>query len=64
MLQEGRLPLTEAEHSAVDKLADQNPDAAISVTRRDPGETGPLFVHVGATTYQVDEAGHRKKVNS
>lgn len=61
MLQPGRIPHDEAEGAALDKLLEQNPDAAISLTRRDPGETGPLLVHVGDVTYEIDEAGHRRK---
>lgn len=57
MLREGRLPLLAAEHDAVDTLIAKNPGASVSLTRRDPGETGPLLVHVGDIEYQVDEHG-------
>ncbi len=62
MLQEGRLPLNDAEHAAVDKLRGENEDAEISATRKDPGETGPLLVHVDDDTYEVADDGKRKKV--
>lgn len=63
MLNSSRLPLNEAETNAVEKLTGENPDANLSLTRRDPGETGPLLVHVGESTYQIDDAGHRRKVS-
>ncbi len=62
MLREGRLPLNDAEHAAVDKLAGENEGASISLTRRDPGETGPLLVHVDDVAYEVSDDGKRKKV--
>ena len=62
MLTEGRLPLNEAEHKAVDKLIAEHDGASASLTRRDPGETGPLLVHVGEKTWEIDETGKRKKV--
>lgn len=61
MLREGRLPLSEAEHAAVDKLIAKNPDEPLTLTRRDPGETGPLLVHASDTTYLVDETGRTRK---
>jgi hypothetical protein len=62
MLSEGRLPLSEAEHAAVDKLIANNPDETVSMTRSEPGETGPLLVHVGDKTWKVATDGKRKKV--
>ena len=61
MLREGRLLLNRAEHNAADKLAEENPSESVSMTRRDPGETGPLLVHVGDATYLVDETGRARK---
>lgn len=61
MLSDGRLPLTEAEHQAVNKLIDENEGQPVSLTRRDPGESGPLLVHVGDDSYLVGEDGHRRK---
>lgn len=62
MLSEGRLPLSEAEHAAVDKLAAEHPDDVVSLTRRDPGESGPLLVQAGAKTWEIASDGKRKKV--
>lgn len=62
MLQSGHLPLTAAEHDAVHTLAAKNPAEPISMTRRDPGETGPLLVHVAAKTWEIATDGKRKKV--
>lgn len=61
MLREGRIPLTAAEHDAVDALIGKNSGETVSLTRRDPGETGPLLVHVGDCIYQVDENGRARK---
>jgi len=61
LLKAGRIPLHPAEHEAVEKLIAKNPDEAVSVTRRDPGNTGPLLVHVGESTYLVGEDGRPRK---
>jgi hypothetical protein len=63
MIEQGRIPLSKEEHVAIEKLLRENDGAAISLTRRDPGETGPVLVHVADVTYQIDENGHRRKVN-
>jgi hypothetical protein len=55
-LHEGRIPLSDAETEAVDALLTRHSGAA-SLTRRDPGETGPVLVHIGETSWQVDEEG-------
>lgn len=64
MVSKGRIPLSKAEHGAVEKLLAEHPDAAVSLTRRDPGETGPVLVHIDDVSYQIDEKGHRRKVSS
>lgn len=61
LLHESRIPLTEAEHAAVDKLVAANPGVSVALTRRDPGETGPVLVTVGDDTYTVSENGRAKK---
>ncbi len=61
MLHEGRIPLEDAEHAAVDKLIAKNPDTPVSFSRRDPGETGPLVVGVGDDTYIVQADGKTRK---
>lgn len=61
MLHEGRLPVNPAEHDAVETLIAKNPDDSVSLTRRDPGETGPLLAHVGDATYLVDDNGRARK---
>jgi hypothetical protein len=57
LLKEGRIPLTAAEHDAVEALIAKHPDEAVSITRRDPGETGPVLVHVGDATYEISQTG-------
>ncbi len=59
MLSAGRIPLTAAEHAAIDKLLAKHGDG--SLTRRDPGETGPVLVHIGDDTWKVDEDGTTTK---
>ncbi len=61
-LQANRIPATVAEHAAVNKLQVENADSPVSMTRRDPGESGPLLIHVGDDTYEVADDGKRKKV--
>lgn len=57
----GRIPLNAAEHAAVDKLAAKHPDAPLGLTRRDPGNTGPLLVHAVDAAYLVSEQGKATK---
>ncbi len=59
MLHEGRMPLNDAEHKAIDKLG----SAVVSFTRTQPGETGPLHVTVGDEVYEVAEDGTTVKVD-
>ncbi len=61
MLGEGRIPLQQEEHDAVDKLIAKHPDDPVSFSRRDPGETGPLVVGVGEDTYIVQADGKTRK---
>jgi len=56
LISEGCIPLTEAESEAIDKLLDLHIVAA-TLTRRDPGESGPVLVHLGDATFVVDEDG-------
>ena len=61
MLSEGRIEAQQAEHDAVEKLRTKYATAAISLTRRDAGEAGPLLVHVDGDTYIVDDTGKTTK---
>lgn len=63
MLQEGRIPLSKAEHEAVDALIESvGADAVASLTRRDPGNTGPVLVHAhDGRVWRVSEAGQVKE---
>lgn len=52
MLHEGRIPLTDAESEAVANLeAEHGPCEGL--TRRDPGETGPVLVTIAGQVYEV-----------
>lgn len=62
MLSEGRIPTSEAEHEAVEKLIGEHPDEQLYISRRDPGETGPLVVQIGDDSWEIGDDGKRKKV--
>lgn len=62
MLSEGRIGLEEAESKAVDKLMGENEGKPVAMTRRDPGETGPLIVDVDGVEYEIAADGKRKKL--
>lgn len=56
----GRIPMNDAEHAAVDRLLNRHGGQGF-LTRRDPGNTGPVLVHVGDTVYEVAADGRAKK---
>ena len=58
VLQPGRIQMSDVESSALDFLIAANADQPISVTRRDPGDSGPLVAQVGDAQYEIDEAGN------
>ncbi len=63
MLQEGRMPLNEAESAAIDKLVEKHGGEAVqSFTRIEPGETGALHVTVAGDVYEVAEDGKTRKL--
>jgi hypothetical protein len=64
VLSEGRIEAAQAEHDAVDNLIAKHPDASVSMTRRDEGNTGPLLVHVDDDTYVVTEDGKTRKLKA
>lgn len=57
---EGRIPMTTAEHAAVDALLEAHGPVAM-LTRRDPGNTGPVLVHIGEAIWAVAEDGKTTK---
>ncbi len=62
-LQEGRMPLNEAESAAISALVVEHGDAVKSFTRTQPGETGPLHVTVEDDVYEVAEDGTTVKLD-
>lgn len=62
MISEGRIPLSKREHTAVEKLIADNPGKQVSLTRRDPGDTGPVLVYVDEKTYRVAGNGRVTEV--
>lgn len=61
MLHDGRIPMNDAEHEALDALEEKHKGMSLTYSRRDPGNTGPLWVQTGDDTYEVSEAGKVKK---
>lgn len=57
----GWKPHQKGELEAIRKLKDEHPDKPLTVTRRDPGETGPLLLHVGDETFVVVKGKLRKE---
>ncbi len=64
MLDQARIPLTEKEQAAIEKLLAKHPDQNASLMRRDPGEAGPVLVHIDEDSYEVSEAGETKKLKA
>lgn len=48
----GSIPMSAEEAAAIDEIASHH--QVIGVTRRDPGETGPLLVDTDDGTFTVD----------
>jgi hypothetical protein len=59
MLTPGRIPLNQKEHNTVEKLL---AGGTGGLTRRDPGNTGPVVVHTPDAVYEVAANGRTKKV--
>jgi hypothetical protein len=50
----GWKPHKRGELAAIKKLMVQHPERSLAITRRDPGEKGPLLIHIiDGDTYQV-----------
>ena len=63
MLIPGRMSTTDVEDGVINALiADADEGAAISMTRRDPGNTGPVLLHIDDRTYEVSEDGTTKEI--
>lgn len=54
MISEGRIPMNAEEQAAAEDLLAANPGVNATLTRRDPGEEGPLLVHLDATLYEIN----------
>jgi hypothetical protein len=54
MLEHGRIPMDETEAAAVEETLKKYAGLGQpSITRRDPGETGPLLVHFADRTFEI-----------
>ena len=63
MLEQGTIPMSGAEAKAVEKLMVKH-GSNMSLSRRDPGESGPLVVQSGNKTWHVADGKariHRSK---
>lgn len=63
MLSPGRIPMSDDEHRGVEKLLAEHEGEQAGLTRRDPGDSGPVLVHIGGDTWEIAEDGKRKKVS-
>lgn len=61
MLRSGRIPHNDAEGAAINKLLARRQDENATLTRRDPGETGPIVVTIGDDIWHVHETGRTVK---
>lgn len=64
MLNHQRIPMSELEQEAVNRLLKKHGQEGVSMTRNDPGESGPVLVTIGDQSWLVDDAGHSKKVSN
>ena len=53
--------MNDAEHEALNALVDKHKGVCLTVSRRDPGNEGPLWIQAGDDTYEVSEAGKVEK---
>jgi hypothetical protein len=62
VLEPGRIFLSPEEHESVEALITAHGEKVVSLTRRDPGESGPVLVQLeDDATYEVDEQGKTTK---
>lgn len=62
MVSAERIPVSDKEHAAIEKLLAKHEGKNATLTRRDPGETGPVIVQIGNDSYEISKAGKSKKV--
>lgn len=46
MITEGRIPMSDTEQASLEELLATLDEPPVGFTRRDPGETGPVLVHL------------------
>lgn len=63
MLGRGRLPMTEAENDALERLLEREEaqEKTISLTRTEPGEKGPIAVEIGDECWHIEGSSFRKQ---
>lgn len=64
MVSPERIPVSEKEHAAIEKLQEKHKDQNLTLTRRDPGESGPIVVHAGDDSYTISKAGKATKLKA
>ena len=63
MINECRLPMSESENMTVHNLMREYEGESVSLTRRDPNESGPVLAQIGDMTWEIDESGLKKKAD-
>lgn len=62
MVSAERIPVSDKEHAAIEKVQKKHKDQNLTLTRRDPGESGPIVVHAGDVSYQIAKDGKTTKL--
>lgn len=58
MLSQGRIPMSDDEHEQLEQLLDEHGREGVTLTRRDPGNSGPLLVQLpDGQTIEIDGEG-------
>lgn len=58
----GKIPLSRREESAVSAVVAKHPGVTATLSRRDPGELGPVLVQIGESAYEIDSRGRSRRV--
>ncbi len=53
----GRIPMTEAEITGIEKLLAREQGKQITLTRSEPGDKGPVQVEIDGKVWHVSESG-------
>jgi hypothetical protein len=62
MLHSGMLDMSRKERIAVDTLLEKLGEPKAGISRRDPGESGPLLIKSGGKRWEIDADGTTTEV--